>query len=153
MSRRHHRASAQTTKRSAGSSTPRPTVPQPGAAAAGCGGDLRGAAASHGARGRRRTALTTVVVPVAGMTCRTCEIRIERFVGRLRNVERVSASSVRARVEVVASGPIGAPGIEGAIVAAGYEVGQTPWIERDTRVWATAGAGVPSSRSSRSSPR
>ncbi len=76
------------------------------------------------------------------MTCRTCEIRIERFVGRLRNVERVSASSVRARVEVVASGPIGAPGIEGAILAAGYEVGATPWIERDTRVWATAGAGV-----------
>jgi len=80
--------------------------------------------------------------PVAGMTCRSCEVRIQRFVGRLPNVQRVTASAVHGRVEVVSSAPVSAAAIEKAINAAGYEIGQTPWLERDLGVWATAAAGV-----------
>jgi len=84
----------------------------------------------------------TVVVPVAGMTCRTCEVRIQRYVGRLPGVERVSASAVHGRVEVASSAPIPAAAIAGAIRAAGYEVGATPWLERNPDVWLTALFGV-----------
>lgn len=106
--------------------------------------------ASNGGAGEARRAgevrsgrgLTTTVVPVVGMTCRTCENRIERHVRRLRGVEDVSASAVHARVEIVSSRPIPARLIAAAIDAAGYEVGRTPWIERDAQVWATAGIGI-----------
>ena len=85
---------------------------------------------------------TSMVVPVAGMTCRSCEIRIERNLRRLPNVERVSASAVHGRVEIVASGRVATADIAAAIEAAGYEVGRTPWFERDGRIWATAGIGL-----------
>ena len=86
--------------------------------------------------------MTSTIVPVAGMTCRSCEIRIERNIRRLPNVERVSASAVHARVEIVSSGPVPASDVAAAIEAAGYEVGRTPWLERDARVWATAAGGL-----------
>lgn len=76
------------------------------------------------------------------MTCRTCERRIEREVGRLPNVERVSASAVHGRVEIYATGPVPTPALEAAIEAAGYSVGRSTWLSHDTSVWITAGAGV-----------
>jgi copper chaperone CopZ len=85
---------------------------------------------------------TSTVVPVAGMTCRSCEIRIERNIRRIPNVERVSASAVNARVTIASSGPIAAPEIAAAIEAAGYEVGRTPWFERDLDAWVTAAVGL-----------
>jgi sulfite exporter TauE/SafE/copper chaperone CopZ len=81
-------------------------------------------------------------VPVAGMTCRSCEVRIERQVGRLPGVARVSASSTRGRVEIESSAPIPQAAIAEAIHKAGYEIGTTPWLERDPSVWITAAAGV-----------
>ena len=44
--------------------------------------------------------------PVMGMTCRSCEVRIAKHVGRLPNVERVSASAVRGEVTVECSAPV-----------------------------------------------
>jgi sulfite exporter TauE/SafE/copper chaperone CopZ len=86
--------------------------------------------------------LISTTVPVAGMTCRTCEVRIQRFVGRLPNVEGVRASAVRGRVEIESSAPVPAEAIAKAIHAAGYEVGRTPWLASDSNVWLTAVAGV-----------
>ena len=83
-----------------------------------------------------------VTLPVLGMTCRACEVRIAKHVGRLPNVERVSASAVRGEVRVESSGPVATADIAAAIGRAGYAIGRTPWLTRDTRVWATAGAGV-----------
>ena len=80
--------------------------------------------------------------PVAGMTCRSCEVRIQRFVGRLPNVQHVTASAVHGRVEVVTSAPVSAAAIEKAINAAGYEIGRTPWFASDPMVWATVGVGI-----------
>jgi sulfite exporter TauE/SafE/copper chaperone CopZ/plastocyanin domain-containing protein len=76
------------------------------------------------------------------MTCRSCEVRIAKSVGKLPTVQKVSASSVRGEVTVESSEPVSTAAIERAINKAGYEVGHTPWIESNPRVWMTAGAGV-----------
>lgn len=83
-----------------------------------------------------------ISVPVAGMTCRTCEVRITKFVRRIPGVEDVSASAVHGRVDIESHVVISPSAIEAAINAAGYEVGGTPWLIRDRAVWLTAGAGV-----------
>lgn len=85
---------------------------------------------------------TTTVLPVAGMTCRTCEVRIQRYVGHLPGVDRVEASAVHGRVVVVTSAPVPASAIVKAISMAGYEVGRNPWLERDPMVWLTAAGGI-----------
>jgi len=82
------------------------------------------------------------VVPIAGMTCRSCEVRVSRHVGRIPGVARASASAVRGRVEIESAGPVSADAIRAAIGAAGYEIGRSPWIERDPVAWGTAGAGL-----------
>ncbi len=84
----------------------------------------------------------STTVPVAGMTCRSCEVRIQKYVGRLPNVKRVNASAVHGRVEIESTAPIPAAAIAKAIRAAGYEIGRTPWLASDPKVWLTAVAGV-----------
>jgi sulfite exporter TauE/SafE/plastocyanin domain-containing protein/copper chaperone CopZ len=84
----------------------------------------------------------TTTVPVLGMTCRSCEVRINRHVGRLPGVERVNASAVRGHVQIASSERISHSALAAAIAKAGYAIGRTPWLERDPMVWATAGVGV-----------
>lgn len=89
----------------------------------------------------RSAGTVTTVVLVEGMTCRTCERRIERRIGRIAGVEHVAASATRARVEVRSAGPVLDAALAAAIAAAGYRVGRTPWLARDGRTWlAAAGA-------------
>ena len=90
----------------------------------------------------RSSARVTTVVPVVGMTCRTCERRIERHVGRIPSVEGVTASSTHARVEVISTGPLPAAAVAEAIEAAGYQIGRTPWLARDPRTWIAAAGGL-----------
>ncbi|MHB8959982.1 MAG: urease accessory protein UreH domain-containing protein [Candidatus Limnocylindrales bacterium] len=84
----------------------------------------------------------SMTFPVMGMTCRSCEVRIGKFVGRLPGVERVSASAVKGQVTVECSAPVPAATIEKAINKAGYELGSAPWLVRDPVVWGTLGAGA-----------
>lgn len=84
----------------------------------------------------------TTSVPVAGMTCRSCEQRIERHVRRIPNVEGVRASAAHARVEIVSSGPVSMADVASAVETAGYRVGATPWLSRDRGTWLAAGAGL-----------
>ncbi|HEU0242627.1 MAG TPA: sulfite exporter TauE/SafE family protein [Candidatus Limnocylindrales bacterium] len=93
-------------------------------------------------RAPRPAPATRHVESVAGMTCRTCERRIERYVGRIPGVERVSASSARGRVEYTASAPIPRAALEAAVNAAGYQLGESAWISTDRRIWLTAGLGL-----------
>jgi sulfite exporter TauE/SafE/copper chaperone CopZ len=86
--------------------------------------------------------MITTTIPVAGMTCRACENRIARHVGRIPNVEQVKASAVHGRVEVTSSAPIPTAAIRKAIRAAGYEIGRTPWLTPDPEVWMTAIMGI-----------
>lgn len=90
----------------------------------------------------RSAATVTTVVPVEGMTCRTCERRIERRVGRIPSVEGVTASATHARVEVTSAGPLPAAALAKAIEAAGYRIGRTPWLVRDARTWLAAAGGL-----------
>jgi uncharacterized protein len=81
-------------------------------------------------------------VQVAGMTCRSCEVRIQRHVGLIPNVLRVTASAIRGQVEIESSAPVSAGSIALAIQAAGYKLGRTRWVERDPAVWLTAASGI-----------
>jgi uncharacterized protein len=90
--------------------------------------------------GPQRVVSTTVAV--AGMTCRTCENRIARHVGRIPDVERVTASAVHGRVEIESTAPIPPAAIARAIQAAGYTVGRTPWLSLDPAVWLSAVLGI-----------
>ena len=84
----------------------------------------------------------TVTVPVKGMTCRSCEVRIARQVGRLPGVQKATASAVRGQVVVESSAPLSPAALEQAPARSGYELGRTPWLASDPTVWLTAGAGV-----------
>jgi sulfite exporter TauE/SafE/copper chaperone CopZ len=84
----------------------------------------------------------TTTVNVRGMTCRSCEVRIQRHVGRLPHVQQVRASAARGRVEIVSAAPLRPSAIVAAIGKAGYEVGGSPWLTTDPTAWATAAAGV-----------
>lgn len=84
----------------------------------------------------------TTIVPILGMTCRTCEARIERHVARLPGVVRSSASAARGRVEIESRASLRLKALDRAIGAAGYEIGETPWLARDGQVWVTAGLGL-----------
>jgi len=82
------------------------------------------------------------VIPVAGMTCRSCEVRIQKFVARIPSVQSVEASAPRARVVIESSRAIPPRTIERAINLAGYEIGLTQWIGRDRVAWAEVGYSV-----------
>jgi sulfite exporter TauE/SafE/copper chaperone CopZ len=84
----------------------------------------------------------TTVVSVLGMTCRTCEQRIGRHVGKIKSVESVTASAARGRVVIESSKPLSYRSLERAIRLAGYEIGETPWLARDRSIWLTAAAGL-----------
>ena len=63
-----------------------------------------------------------LVLTVTGMDCRACEESVERTVGKLAGVRRVSADHARDQVKVVvdAAGPAAA--VRSCITAAGFEV-------------------------------
>ncbi|HJW22679.1 MAG TPA: sulfite exporter TauE/SafE family protein [Candidatus Limnocylindrales bacterium] len=82
------------------------------------------------------------IVPILGMTCRSCEIRIAKHLMQIKAVEEVSVSAPRGRAILRSEHPIPYRSIERAITRAGYEIGETPWLERDPKVWLTAGVGL-----------
>jgi sulfite exporter TauE/SafE/copper chaperone CopZ len=84
----------------------------------------------------------TTVVPVLGMTCRSCEARIERYVAKLPAVRRVNASAARGRVVIESVGPLSERAVDAAIGAAGYKIGRSPWLERDRYVWLEVGLSL-----------
>ncbi|MCU0505201.1 MAG: sulfite exporter TauE/SafE family protein [Chloroflexi bacterium] len=84
----------------------------------------------------------TRTVPIAGMTCRACERRIEREILQIPNVVSVSASAPLGRAEVTTAGPVDDASLAAAVAAAGYEVGRTPWLSHDRAAWVSAGIAV-----------
>lgn len=83
----------------------------------------------------RSEGTVTTTVPILGMTCRSCEVRIERSVSKIAHVEKVTASASRGRVIIESSRELSARAVAKAIGAAGYEIGRSPWIERDHGIW------------------
>lgn len=94
-------------------------------------------------RGRSRVSGTiTTIVPVLGMTCRSCEVRIERHVSKLPTVQRVSASAARGRVVIESTAQLSDADVAAALDAAGYAIGRSPWLERDRYVWLEVGLSL-----------
>lgn len=63
-----------------------------------------------------------LVLTVTGMDCRSCEERIERSVGKLEGVRRVSADHATDRVTVVVDQASSEAAVRSGITAAGFEV-------------------------------
>jgi copper chaperone CopZ len=63
-----------------------------------------------------------LVLIVAGMDCRSCEERIERSVGKLEGVRRVTADHATDRVIVVVDQASSEAAVRSGITAAGFEV-------------------------------
>ncbi|MHB1510393.1 MAG: heavy-metal-associated domain-containing protein [Acidimicrobiales bacterium] len=63
-----------------------------------------------------------LVLTVTDMDCRACEERIERTVGKLAGVRRVSADHARDQVKVVVDAVGSAAAVRSCITAAGFEV-------------------------------
>ena len=67
--------------------------------------------------------MEAIVLAVGGMDCAGCEQRIQRVVGRLEGVRRVTADHQRGQVQVVLDAATVAPAaVRAAIEQAGYTV-------------------------------
>jgi sulfite exporter TauE/SafE/copper chaperone CopZ len=129
-----HRAALERRNARMGTRSGRPVAPQAAASTVD--------SAAHDARGEAPPPLVRTSVAVAGMTCRACEVRIQRHVGRIPGVETVSASAVHGRVTIDSRLPVPRDAIAHALGNAGYALGRNPWLARDRQVWLTALAGA-----------
>ncbi|HET6969311.1 MAG TPA: sulfite exporter TauE/SafE family protein [Ornithinibacter sp.] len=76
-------------------------------------------------------------IPVAGMTCASCEKRVGKALRRLPGVQSVTVSAARGTATVRGDALPDRDRIEGAIRSAGYEPAAPPWLTRDPSVWRT----------------
>ena len=78
----------------------------------------------------------TVRLAVEGMSCSTCERRIEKAVTAVGGVSGVRASSSLGEVRVACDADrVDRPAIEAAIQAAGYQVRTDPAASRGSILW------------------
>jgi len=86
-----------------------------------------------------REAKQLITIAVAGMTCVSCERRITKALTKLPGVVSASASARKGSASLVTTGQVSRASIDAAIVATGYRVGGSPWLNRDPIVWRSAG--------------
>jgi sulfite exporter TauE/SafE/copper chaperone CopZ len=85
-----------------------------------------------------REAKQLITIPVAGMTCVSCEKRITKALTKLPGVVSASASARKGSASLITTSQASRASIEKAIVATGYRVGGSPWFNRDLDVWRSA---------------
>jgi sulfite exporter TauE/SafE/copper chaperone CopZ len=87
---------------------------------------------SDGANRRVRT-----TVPISGMTCGACEVRVGKLLRGIPGVKEAKVSLAKGQATVLATGSVPAEQIEAVIEQAGYHVGASalPAISRDKAVW------------------
>lgn len=74
--------------------------------------------------------LSSVEIPVEGMTCASCVRRVEKALGRVEGVEEASVNLATEKARVSFDAGVVDPGqFERAIEKAGYEVGEMPAVE------------------------
>jgi sulfite exporter TauE/SafE/copper chaperone CopZ len=82
--------------------------------------------------------VTSLTVPVTGMTCASCEKRVRKALLRsVPGVLTVSVSAARGTATLHGAAPLDRDLVDAAIRSAGYEPGVTPWLTRDGSVWRT----------------
>ncbi len=79
-----------------------------------------------------------ITLPVAGMTCTSCERRITKALKKVPGVVSASASARKGSASVITTSAASRRSIEQAIIATGYRVGGSPWFNRDPMVWRSA---------------
>ncbi len=80
-----------------------------------------------------------ITLPVAGMTCTACERRITKALKALPGVVSASASARKGSASLITTSLASRESIEKAILATGYRLGGSPWLNRDLQVWRSAG--------------
>jgi len=85
-----------------------------------------------------REAKQLITIPVAGMTCVSCEKRITKALTKLPGVVSASASARKGSASLIITSEASRTSIDKAIVATGYRVGGSPWFNRDLDVWRSA---------------
>ena len=85
-----------------------------------------------------REAKQLITIPVAGMTCVSCEKRITKALTKLPGVVSASASARKGSASLITTSEASRASIEKAIVSTGYRVGGSPWFNRDLDVWRSA---------------
>ncbi len=81
-----------------------------------------------------------LTVPVAGMTCQSCELRVGRSLRAVPGVESVSVSAARGRATVRGRALPPRERLEAAVRSAGYQPLAPPWLSTDPSVWWTFAA-------------
>ncbi|MGV8977588.1 MAG: sulfite exporter TauE/SafE family protein [Cellulomonas sp.] len=84
--------------------------------------------------------MPTIDVPVKGMTCRACEVRITKSLTAVAGVARVKVSSARGTARIQTTTHVPRRHLTRAIQDAGYDVGHDddPWVNHDLDVWRNA---------------
>ena len=86
-------------------------------------------------------------IVVDGMTCRACEVRVQRAIGRLDGVREVSASAAGGVVTIRADRELGHDELVAALARAGedYRLSdgrRRAWFTRDVAVWRDLGVAA-----------
>lgn len=73
---------------------------------------------------------------VEGMTCRACELRIQKAVGRMPGVTGVVADARRGVMRVTATSELDRKQLAGTLKGIGYRLGgRRAWFSRDPQLW------------------
>jgi len=89
-----------------------------------------------------RSAKKLITLSVAGMTCTACERRITKALTKLPGVISASASARKGSASLITTSEASRASIEQAIIACGYRLGGSPWLNRDPVVWRSAGVAA-----------
>ena len=84
--------------------------------------------------------MPSIDLPVKGMTCRACEVRITKSLASVPGVARAKVSASRGIARVQTTGRVPRSRLTAAIEDAGYEVGRDDraWVNPDLNVWRDA---------------
>ena len=76
-------------------------------------------------------------VPIAGMTCTACEVRVSRAIQRVPGVLAARVSAKAGEALVVCSGPLDMDAVTRVVEKAGYRVAEDNrrWLSRDSKLW------------------
>ena len=82
-------------------------------------------------------AVTSLTLPITGMTCASCEKRVRKALRTVPGVQSVRVSAARGTATVRGDAPLHRDLLDDAIRSAGYEPGTSPWLTRDPSAWRT----------------
>ncbi|MDR0848963.1 MAG: sulfite exporter TauE/SafE family protein [Propionibacteriaceae bacterium] len=81
--------------------------------------------------------MTTQTISITGMTCRACEVTIEKRLKSIAGVTSVKASTAKGQAVITSSAPIPHDQLRAILKKAGYALGveKRLWLSKDRVVW------------------